>query len=80
VTVVARDGATADSLDTAAYVLGPESGLKLVEATDGAAALIVRSVGGKTETHASRRIGEFLVDGDDPAAREAAPEPPVLRP
>ena len=29
VTVVAPDGATADSLDTAAYVLGPERGLAL---------------------------------------------------
>src|SRR5262249_10228552 len=42
VTVVARDGATADSLDTAVYVLGPERGMALVEATEGAAALIVR--------------------------------------
>jgi thiamine biosynthesis lipoprotein len=80
VTVVAPDGATADSLDTAAYVLGPERGLELVEATPGAAALIVRAVGGKTETYASRRLGEFLIDGEDAPAREAAPEHPVLRP
>jgi thiamine biosynthesis lipoprotein len=61
VTVVARDGATADSLDTAVYVLGPERGLKLVEATEGCAALIVRSVAGKNETYTSSRLHEFLV-------------------
>ena len=43
VTVVAPDGATADALDTAACVLGPERGLKLIEETDGAAAIFVRS-------------------------------------
>src|SRR5207253_10014235 len=36
-TVVARDGTTADGLDTAVSVLGPEEGLGLIEATDGAA-------------------------------------------
>lgn len=43
VTVVAPDGATADSLDTSVYILGPERGLPLVESTPGAAALIVRA-------------------------------------
>jgi thiamine biosynthesis lipoprotein len=62
VTVVARDGATADSLDTAVYVLGPQRGLPLVEATAGAAALIVRSTGGKIETFASERLKDFLID------------------
>ena len=33
VTVVAPDGATADGLDTAVYVLGPERGIALVEET-----------------------------------------------
>jgi thiamine biosynthesis lipoprotein len=75
VTVIARDGATADSLDTAVYVLGPERGLALVEATEGAATLIVRSVGGKNETYASRRLKEFLIDG--PVDTRAVP---ALRP
>jgi thiamine biosynthesis lipoprotein len=56
VTVVARDGATADALDTTVYVLGPESGLPLVEATDGAAALIVRVVDGTRKRFESRRF------------------------
>jgi thiamine biosynthesis lipoprotein len=42
VTVVARDGATADALDTAVVVLGPDRGLALVAATIGAEVLIVR--------------------------------------
>ncbi len=42
VTIVADDGATADSLATAVSVLGPEEGLRLVESIPGAAALIVR--------------------------------------
>jgi thiamine biosynthesis lipoprotein len=42
VTVVARDGATADALDTAVVVLGPDRGLALVAAADGAEVLIVR--------------------------------------
>jgi thiamine biosynthesis lipoprotein len=62
VTVVARDGATADSLDTAVYVLGPERGMRLVEATEGAAALIVRIKDGKTETYASQRLKDYLVE------------------
>ena len=41
VTVVAPDGATADSLGTAVFVLGPEEGLGLADRIDGAAALYV---------------------------------------
>jgi FAD:protein FMN transferase len=75
VTVVARDGATADSLDTAAYVLGPRRGLALVEATPGAAALIVRSAGGETETFASRRLEQFLADRPGPSEDAPATRP-----
>ncbi len=42
VTVVAPEGITADGLDTAACVLGPEKGLALIESTPGAAGLFVR--------------------------------------
>jgi FAD:protein FMN transferase len=57
VTVVAPDGATADGLDTTVVVLGPEKGLPLVEATDGAAALIVRrGDDGTTEVIESHRM------------------------
>ena len=57
VTVVADDGATADGLDTAVYGLGPERGLPLVEATDQAAALIMRQTPGGLKTYESARFG-----------------------
>jgi thiamine biosynthesis lipoprotein len=56
VTVVADDGATADALDTAAYGLGPERGLKLVEATDHAAAFIMRQTPEGLKTYESARF------------------------
>jgi thiamine biosynthesis lipoprotein len=65
VTVIAPDCITADSLATAVSVLGPDAGLKFIEATPGAAAFIVRNVAGKLETHESKRFGCF-VDADKP--------------
>lgn len=59
VTVVAPDGATADSLATAVSVLGPEKGLRLVDSTPGAAALIMRPAEGKPEIYTSRRWREL---------------------
>lgn len=56
VTVIADDGATADSLDTAVYALGPERGLPLVETTPRAAALIVRLTSGAEQTFESSRL------------------------
>lgn len=55
VTVVADDGATSDSLATAATVLGPEQGLKLVDSVPNAAALFVVKAGGMTRTVESSR-------------------------
>jgi len=42
VTVVAPDGASADALETAVYLLGPEKGFQLVDETPGAAAIFTR--------------------------------------
>jgi len=53
VTVIARDGTTADSLATAVCVLGPERGLKLIEKSPGAAALLVRNEAGEPKTYVS---------------------------
>jgi thiamine biosynthesis lipoprotein len=59
VTVVARDGATADALDTTVYILGPTRGLPLVDSTPDASCLIVRSVNGKVQSYESRGFGRL---------------------
>jgi thiamine biosynthesis lipoprotein len=74
VTVVAPDGATADALDTAVYVLGPERGLPLVESTSGAAALIVRSTPEGKRTYESTRF-RLLPRGTPRSNREPAAKP-----
>lgn len=69
VTVVARDGGTADSLDTTVYLLGPTRGLSLIESTKGAAALIVRRTPQGEEVYESTRWKQlhFLPAPDDQA-------------
>jgi thiamine biosynthesis lipoprotein len=76
VTVVAPDGGTADALETAVYLLGPERGLKLVEETPGAAALFQRVTpeGVKTfESSRFRRVPKSGVDGTAGAADVSRP-------
>jgi thiamine biosynthesis lipoprotein len=69
VTVVAPDGATADSLATTVYVLGPARGLELVDCTEGAAARVVRRVGDRVEVHESRRWRDLPVTAAGVEAR-----------
>jgi thiamine biosynthesis lipoprotein len=58
VTIKAKDAVTADALATAVFVMGPEEGLRLVEATEGVEALIVTADG---EIIQSKRWGSGLV-------------------
>jgi FAD:protein FMN transferase len=60
VTVIASDCTTADSLATAVSVLGPEEGMRLIEETPGAAALILRMPEGKLEQFESTRFRQFV--------------------
>ena len=69
VTVIARDGITADSLATAVSVLGPEEGIKLVEDTKGAAVHVTRLQGNRIETGESRRFKQYY---------EVSPNPPSI--
>lgn len=55
VTVVAPDGITADGLSTAVSVLGPQRGLRLVDETDRAAALVLRATPPGVEIYRSAR-------------------------
>ena len=59
-TVIAADGMTADALDTAVCVLGPEKGLELIERIQGAAARITTIEGGKVNVFESKRFKDFL--------------------
>ncbi len=56
VTVVARHGITADSLTKVVAVLGPKRGLPIIEATEGASALIVRRTDKGEEVLFSKRF------------------------
>lgn len=53
VTIWANDALTADALDNAVFILGPEKGLALVESLDGVGAVIVD---GKNQVHISSRL------------------------
>ena len=55
VTVVAPNGIDSDALATAVSVMDPEEGLKLIEATRGAAALIVVQTNSGIQTWKSKR-------------------------
>ena len=61
-TVICPDGMTADALDTAVCVLGPEKGLELVEQTPGAAARITTIEGDRVTLHESKRFREYLTE------------------
>jgi thiamine biosynthesis lipoprotein len=76
VTVVARDGATADGLDTAAYCLGPERGLRLVEETEGASASIERRGPNGLELRSSSRfppLSRRRPEAEEPRATKISP-------
>jgi len=59
VTVIAPDGATADALDTAARLLGPAAGRKLIDETPGAAGLILVADGDGERAFESRRFRDL---------------------
>jgi thiamine biosynthesis lipoprotein len=59
VTVIARNCTIADSYTKAVSVLGPQRGLKLIDETPGAAAIVVRAPQGKVESFESKHLGEY---------------------
>jgi thiamine biosynthesis lipoprotein len=60
VTVIASGGMLADALASAVSVLGPEAGLKLIDATPNAAALIVRQESDAPKTYRSKQFDRWL--------------------
>jgi len=75
VTVVARDGITADGLASAVSVLGPEKGLKLIEDTPDTVAFIVRAPGGHVEVFESSRWKDLPVARPEPKGPVRPPIP-----
>jgi thiamine biosynthesis lipoprotein len=69
VSIVARDGATADALATAVSVLGPERGLALVEATE-AAAWMARETDRGVRTDRSARWSRLVPSERSPREAE----------
>ncbi len=60
VTVIARDGTTADSMTKAVSVLPPQEAMKLIENTAGAAAfIVVLDKDGKPDRQASERFAQY---------------------
>jgi thiamine biosynthesis lipoprotein len=59
VTVIADNCTMADSYTKAVSVLGPAKGLALIDATPGAAVIVVRALDGKVETFESKRVREL---------------------
>jgi FAD:protein FMN transferase len=57
VTVWAKDAFTADALDDAVFILGPEKGLPMIEATEGAGAVIVDA---KNQVWVSKRLKDLV--------------------
>ncbi|MGA2867142.1 MAG: FAD:protein FMN transferase [Verrucomicrobiota bacterium] len=69
VNVIAPQGITADSLTKVVSVLGPQKGLKLVEATPGAAARVMRNPDEKLETYESSRFKRYYERGKTEALK-----------
>ena len=75
-TVIAPDGMTADALDTAVCVLGPQKGLEVIEQTPGAAARITTIEGNEVKVYESKRFKEFLAPPTaEPATSPISPSP-----
>lgn len=56
VTIIAPDGATADALDTALAIVGPERGLQIIEALDNVAGIMFFETAKGVEIHTSKRF------------------------
>jgi thiamine biosynthesis lipoprotein len=79
-TVICADGMTADALDTAVCVLGPERGLELIEKTPGAAGRITTIDGDRVTVYESKRFKQYLAQPRQPPVSRDAQRSAFLRP
>jgi thiamine biosynthesis lipoprotein len=63
VTVVGPDGLGTDGLSSAVTILGPEKGMKLINDTPGAAAIMIRIVDGKEDVVQSKHWAQLSRPG-----------------
>jgi thiamine biosynthesis lipoprotein len=70
-TVICPDGMTADALDTAVCVLGPERGIELIEKTPGAAGRITTIDGDRVTVYESKRFKQYIAQVPSPAEAPA---------
>jgi FAD:protein FMN transferase len=61
VTIIAPDGATADALDTALCVVGPDKGLKIIESLDRVAGIMYFETDKGVDVRTSKRFGQYDV-------------------
>ncbi|VTS06715.1 FAD:protein FMN transferase [Tuwongella immobilis] len=73
VTVIAPRGIIADSHTKPVSILPPETSLKLIEAIDGAAALIVTATPTGEQAIASKRFAEYVIPLNEPRNPEKFP-------
>lgn len=69
VSVIAPNSITADSLTKVVSVLGPEKGLKFIEATPGVAARVMREPGQKLEAYESSRFRRYYQKTENAGAK-----------
>lgn len=83
VTVVAPTGTMSDALATAVSVMGPVAGVRLIDATSGAAALVAQEHAGVVRTYTSSRWKSLLsanvAQGFSPASSRPVGRPEGLR-
>lgn len=84
VTVIAADGATADRLDTAAYVLGEAAGTRLIDDHPGASALFLTEENGAVSIKTTRRFAAIKTldpneSSIDHAADSSTFQPPAIK-
>lgn len=78
VTVVANTATTADAFATAVSVLGAVDGMKLIETTPAAAAMIVENRDGTIVVSETRRLSDYLLP--TPSTKSASELPQIDKP
>jgi thiamine biosynthesis lipoprotein len=66
VTVISREACDADAIATAAFVMGPEAGMRLIESLPDVEGLIIRCTDSSEEIFRSEGLGTYETSGASP--------------